>query len=50
MTLFEFVATMGGGERGRGVGAYSFVPYLSRLTIDHAPLSRRSNVPGGGRE
>ena len=28
-----------------GGGAYSFVAYLSHLTIDHASLSRRSNVP-----
>ena len=33
---------MGPGGEGRG---YSFVACLSHLTIDHACLSRRSNVP-----
>ena len=28
----------GGGERGRGGGAYSFFACLSHLTIDHTPL------------
>ena len=34
-----------GGGRGRGGGAHSLVACLSRLTVDHAPLSRRSTVP-----
>ena len=36
-------------EGGRG-GAYSFVVCLSYMTIDHAPLSRRSNVPTPNRD
>ena len=39
--------TGGGGGTG---GAYSFVACLSRLTIDHASLSRRSTVPTPNRD
>ena len=43
---------VGGGrvQRGRGGGAYSFVACLSRLTIDHTSLSRRSTVPTPNRD
>ena len=33
----------------QGVGAYSFVDCLDRLTIDHASLSKRSTVPTANR-
>ena len=45
------VCTRRGGTRkhyaciGGGGGAYSVVARLSHLTIEHAPLSRRSAVP-----
>ena len=38
-----------GGSEGGG-GAYSLVDYLSRLSIDHASLSRRSTVSTSSRD
>ena len=37
-------------DRARAGGVYSFVACLSRLTIDHASLSRRSTVPTPSRD
>ena len=43
------VGVSGDGKEGDGGGAegYSFFACLSRLTIDHASLSRRRGVKGG---